>query len=64
MAKTDTDTTSASADTASAATASTAGPEAPQKSGPTPDNTPLPGGGSFKWDISLPGWVDVTHAAP
>ncbi len=26
--------------------------------GPTPDNTPLPGGGSWRWDITKPGWVE------
>ena len=25
---------------------------------PTPENTPLPGGGSWHWDASLPGWVE------
>lgn len=25
----------------------------------TPDNTPLPGGGRWRWDIALPGWVDL-----
>lgn len=24
----------------------------------TPDNTPLPGGGSWHWDDALPGWVE------
>lgn len=24
---------------------------------PTPENTPLPGGGSWRWDMSLPGWA-------
>lgn len=23
----------------------------------TPDNTPIPGGGSWKWDATLLGWV-------
>ena len=30
--------------------------DAPSK--PTPDNTPLPGGGRYRWDDALPGWVD------
>ncbi|WP_168224779.1 hypothetical protein [Rhodoferax aquaticus] len=25
---------------------------------PTPENTPIPGGGSWRWDIALPGWVE------
>lgn len=25
----------------------------------TPDNTPVPGGGRWLWDITLPGWVEV-----
>lgn len=24
---------------------------------PTPENTPLPGGGSWRWDETVPGWV-------
>ena len=24
---------------------------------PTPENTPVPGGGSYTWDTTLPGWV-------
>jgi hypothetical protein len=24
---------------------------------PTPETTPVPGGGSWRWDIALPGWV-------
>lgn len=27
---------------------------------PTPDNTPVPGGGSWQWDDSKPGWVEKT----
>ena len=28
----------------------------------TPENTPLPGGGSWHWDSDLPGWVEnVAH---
>lgn len=30
---------------------------------PTPENTPVPGGGRWRWDITAPGWVDV-DAAP
>ncbi len=30
---------------------------------PTHENTPLPGGGSWRWDINLPGWVDVNAPA-
>lgn len=26
---------------------------------PTPDNTPVPGGGRWRWDITKPGWVDI-----
>jgi len=29
----------------------------------TPDNTPIPGGGRWRWDIALPGWVDVGASA-
>lgn len=25
----------------------------------TPENTPVPGGGRWRWDIALPGWVAV-----
>jgi hypothetical protein len=25
----------------------------------TPENTPIPGGGRWRWDIALPGWVEV-----
>lgn len=32
-------------------------PGAPATPVPTPDNTPLPGGGSWKWDDALPGWA-------
>ncbi len=28
------------------------------QSAPTPENTPIPGGGSWRWDITLPGWVE------
>lgn len=24
----------------------------------TPENTPVPGGGSWHWDDTLPGWVE------
>ena len=27
---------------------------------PTPENTPVPGGGSWRWDIAGPGWVENT----
>lgn len=31
---------------------------------PTPDNTPLPGGGSWRWDDAVPGWVpNAAHTA-
>lgn len=30
----------------------------------TPDNTPLPGGGSWRWDAALPGWVPNPPYAP
>lgn len=41
-----------------AAAATTAAAQVPVATGPTPDNTPLPGGGSWRWDITLPGWVE------
>jgi hypothetical protein len=28
---------------------------------PTPENTPKPGGGSWHWDATLPGWVENTY---
>ena len=31
---------------------------------PTPENTPLPGGGSWRWDDKLPGWVSNDAYAP
>lgn len=31
---------------------------------PTPDNTPVPGGGSWRWDTTQPGWVENTHQRP
>jgi len=31
---------------------------------PTPENTPVPGGGSWRWDITLPGWVENLPAPP
>lgn len=31
---------------------------------PTPENTPLPGGGSWRWDDAVPGWVpNAAHTA-
>jgi len=30
----------------------------------TPDNTPLPGGGRFRWDEGTANWVDQDAAAP
>lgn len=30
----------------------------------TPENTPVPGGGRWRWDIALPGWVDVDATEP
>lgn len=32
----------------------------------TPENTPLPGGGSWRWDSALRAWVDANQpvAAP
>lgn len=29
----------------------------------TPENTPLPGGGRWMWDATLPGWAEVTEPA-
>lgn len=31
---------------------------------PTPENTPLPGGGSYRWSESLPGWVEYCDGMP
>jgi len=31
---------------------------APTQDTATPENTPVPGGGSWRWDIALPGWVE------
>lgn len=28
----------------------------------TPENTPIPGGGRWRWDIALPGWVEIDDA--
>ena len=25
----------------------------------TPENTPIPGGGRWRWDATLPGWAEV-----
>lgn len=30
---------------------------------PTPENTPVPGGGRWRWDITKPGWVDPDAVA-
>lgn len=38
-------------------------PSATAEQTPTPENTPVPGGGRWRWDITAPGWVDV-DAAP
>lgn len=27
----------------------------------TPENTPVPGGGRWRWSDTLPGWVEVTE---
>jgi hypothetical protein len=27
----------------------------------TPENTPIPGGGRWRWDATLPGWVEVVE---
>jgi hypothetical protein len=35
-------------------------PAEPAQHTPTPDNTPVPGGGSWRWDIALPGWAENT----
>jgi hypothetical protein len=32
--------------------------------GPTPENTPVPGGGRHRWDINKPGWVDLDPPPP
>lgn len=34
----------------------------PLSTGPTPENTPPPGGGRWRWDITKPGWVDLDAA--
>ena len=31
---------------------------------PTPENTPIPGGGSWRWDVTLPGWSPNTPDHP
>ena len=36
--------------------------QAAQPEGPTPENTPKPGGGSWHWDATVPGWVENTYA--
>lgn len=46
----------AKTDTATVVASATAGSDRP-----TPDNTPVPGGGSWQWDDSVPGWVEKTH---
>jgi hypothetical protein len=28
----------------------------------TPENTPVPGGGRWCWDATLPGWAEVLEA--
>ncbi len=28
----------------------------------TPENTPIPGGGRWRWDIPLPGWIEIDDA--
>ena len=35
-------------------------PAAEQK--PTAENTPVPGGGRWRWSIALPGWVEIDDA--
>ena len=42
-----------------AATAEAVTPEA-SGHGRTPDNTPLPGGGSWSWDAEAGAWVDMS----
>lgn len=34
-------------------------PETPATAVRTPENTPVPGGGRWRWDIAAPGWVDL-----
>jgi len=34
---------------------------APAAEGATSENTPVPGGGRWKWDIAGPGWVVATE---
>ncbi len=36
----------------------------PVQEGPTPENTPVPGGGRWRWDINKPGWVDLDKPEP
>ena len=31
---------------------------------PTPENTPLPGGGSYRWSDTLSGWVEYYDGKP
>jgi hypothetical protein len=35
-----------------------------KKDKPTPENTPIPGGGSWRWDYTQPGWVPNDAYAP
>lgn len=43
--------------------AALATPAAQTSNTPSPDNTPVPGGGRWAWDISLPGWVNLDAPA-
>ncbi len=29
---------------------------------PTPENTPIPGGGRWRWSDALPGWIEVLES--
>lgn len=58
--KQDLTTSSTTDDSADAADA----PDAPATSMATPENTPVPGGGSWHWDATLPGWAENAPYSP
>lgn len=39
-------------------------PAEPPPATATPENTAIPGGGSWRWDATLPGWVENTPPPP
>lgn len=54
MAKKQELTTGTETDNAAGATAAPVDPSIP-----TPENTPVPGGGRWRWDITKPGWTEI-----